>query len=150
VTSPLRCVPGLIYCLCSDMCCAVFVADDFIKFFSLSLVWTEVRLRSAGGQVSPYQRAGTFLYHTTRSTAHSDRFAQEQVGQRSPLFCFAVSRGPRVSVRSNAESVRSVRTTFVEGARNVFRLHAGTRVYGTSKFCKLSEPTGSEWRQLSD
>jgi len=62
-TSPLRCVPDLIYCLCSDMCCGVFVADDFIKFFSLSLVWTEVRLRSAGGQVSPYQRAGTLLYH---------------------------------------------------------------------------------------
>jgi hypothetical protein len=129
------------------MCCEMFVADDCVKFFTLSLFWTNMSL------ICRCHR-----YHVSWDVSLSHNSQHCSLGpfriragwQHSPLFHFAVSWGPRVSVRCIADSVRSVHTIFIEGAGNAFLLHAGTRVHGTSKFCNLSEPTGSDWRQLSD
>ena len=99
LTSPLRCVTDLIYCLCLDMCCGVFVADDFVKFFSLSLVWTEICLRCPCVTVttcwhitlshnSQHCSLGPFRIRAGRATFTAILFCRESGSTRfSSMYC---------------------------------------------------------------
>lgn len=51
--------------------------------------------------------AETLFYLATRIAPHADRFTPRQAAHRSPLFHFAVDRGPTVSVQRNAVDITS-------------------------------------------
>ena len=80
------------------------------------------RLKTARPLGSYYLIQGHF-YLSSRIALHPNRFALRQAAQRSPLFQFAVSQGPRVSVQCVA--IRSLFTTFKD-VRWALLLLAGT------------------------
>jgi len=49
----------------------------------------------------------TLFYLATRIAPHAYRFTRRQAAHRSPLFQFAVGRGPTVSVQCNAVDITS-------------------------------------------
>jgi len=91
---------------------------------------------------------------TTRITLHSHRFTGRLAALCSPLFQFAVSRGPHVKVQCIAVNIVCLVIIFEDGAGNVSLQPADTRhrqvIHCYAKFYQLNEPTGSDWRQLSD
>jgi hypothetical protein len=84
---------------------------------------------------------------TTCITLHSDRFTWRLAALCSPLFQFAVSRGPRVKVQCIAVNIVCLVIIFEDGAGNVFLRPADTRhrqvIYWYARFYQLNEPTGN-------
>lgn len=89
---------------------------------------------------------------TTR-VSMPNRIALRQAAYPSPLLQLAVIRGPRVLVQCTAAdatlslTIASQRKRWMHQTRVTPNKHVG---HCTSKFYKLSGPTGSDWRQLSD